>query len=215
MSGHASCPKVSGAALATAVRVIRQGGVVAFPTETYYGLAVDPFNVAALARLFAIKERPRQKAVLVLIQDREQLPLLASRVPSVFQPLLGVFWPGPLTLVFPARPSLSQLLTGGSGTVGIRVSSHEVAASLLAALGGPVTATSANISGRPAATCAAQVAAQFGEAVDFILDGGETPGGKGSTLVGCGDDGRCVLLRDGVIPFAKVEEVAGRTLDAR
>ncbi|MDH4320115.1 MAG: L-threonylcarbamoyladenylate synthase [Desulfobulbaceae bacterium] len=212
MSGLASSPKVSAADLATAVRIIQQGGVVAFPTETYYGLAVDPFNVAALTRLFTIKERPRRKAVLVLIQDRGQLPMLASRVPVVFQPLLEVFWPGPLTLVFPALPGLSPLLTGGTGTVGVRVSSHEVAASLLVSLGGAVTATSANLSGRPPAVSAAQVAAQFGDAVDFILDGGETPGGKGSTLVGCGDDGRCLLLRDGVIPFAKVEEVVGRTV---
>jgi len=204
------CPEVAAADLATAVRVIEQGGVVAFPTETYYGLAVDPFNVAALTRLFAIKERPSRKAVLVLIHDREQLPLLVRQVPAAFRPLLDTFWPGPLTLVFPARPELSSLLTGGTGTVGVRVSSHGVATSLVAALGGPVTATSANISGRPPATSAAQVAAQFGAEVDFILDGGETPGGKGSTLVGCGVDGRCLLLRDGVIPFAMVEGVAGR-----
>lgn len=200
-------PEVSAADLAVASRVIDRGGVVAFPTETYYGLAVDPFNVAALTRLFEIKERPYGKAVLVLVRDRQQLPLLVERTLPIFQPLLDQFWPGPLTLVFPARPELSHLLTGGTTTVGVRISSHPVAARLLAAFGRPVTATSANISGHAPATTAAQVVAQFGTAVDFVLDGGETPGGRGSTLVGCGDDGRCLLLRDGVIPFCRVEAV--------
>ena len=210
MKSSSSFPDVSAADLAAASRVIEQGGVVAFPTETYYGLAVDPFNVAALTRLFEIKERSYGKAVLVLVRDQEQLPLLIQQVPTSFRPLLEVFWPGPLTLVFPARPGLSPLLTAGTDTVGIRVSSHIVAGRLLSSLAIPITATSANISGRSPAITAEQVEAQFGTAVDFILDGGETPGGKGSTLVGCGADGRCLLLRDGVIPFARVEAVAER-----
>ena len=208
MKGFSSFKEVSDADLATASRVIARGGVVAFPTETYYGLAVDPFNVAALTRLFEIKERPLDKAVLVLVHDRGQLSLLVRQVVPVFRPLMELFWPGPLTLVFSARPELSQLLTGGTGTVGVRVSSHPVATRLLSVFGRPVTATSANISGRSPATTAAQVVAQFGTAVDCILDGGETPGGRGSTLVGCGDDGRSLLLRDGVIPFSRVEAVA-------
>ena len=202
-------PEVSDADLLAASRVIARGGVVAFPTETYYGLAVDPFNANALARLFAIKERPSGKAILVLIHSRQQLVLLVEQVEPAFRPLLDRFWPGPLTLVFPARPELSKLLTGGTGTVGVRISSHPVANRLLAVCGKPVTATSANISGRPPATTAAQVKAQFGDAVDFILDGGETPGGLGSTLVGCGDDGRCLLLRDGVVEFSQVELALG------
>lgn len=214
MKTSASCPDISDAELAVAVRVIHEGGVVAFPTETYYGLAVDPFNSAALARLFELKNRSFDKAVLVLVHDQGQLPQLVEQVPSVFRPLLDVFWPGPLTLVFPARPELSPLLTGGTGTIGVRVSSHAVAARLLSSLGTPVTATSANISGREPATNAAQVKAQFGSAVDFILDGGETPGGKGSTLVGCGTDGHCLLLRDGVIPFVRVESVVATDMSS-
>lgn len=210
MKTSESVPEVSETRLAKAVRVIREGGVVAFPTETYYGLAVDPFNEAALARLFELKGRPYDKAVLVLVHDRDQLSRLVQEVPPVFGSLLDVFWPGPLTLVFPARPELSRLLTGGTGTVGVRISSHVVAARLLSVLDSPVTATSANISGGAPAITAAQVKEQFGSAVDYILDGGETPGGKGSTLVGCGVDGRCRLLRDGVIPFSRIKEVEAR-----
>lgn len=208
MKGPSLFPEISVADLSAASRVISQGGVVAFPTETYYGLGVDPFNAEALSRLFAIKARPVEKAVLVLIRDRQQLPLLAAQMVPVFQPLLDRFWPGPLTLVFPARPDLSKLLTGGTGTVGVRVSSHPVAARLLSAYGGPVTATSANVSGQPPATTAAQVKAQFGNAVDCILDGGPTPGGPGSTLIGCTDDGQCRLLREGVVAFSQVQSLA-------
>jgi len=200
-------PGVSTSDLVKAVKVIQQGGVVAFPTETYYGLAVDPFNEVALARLFEIKKRPLGKAVLVLVNGKEQLLHLVQQVTPLFQPLMDKFWPGPLTLVFPALPLLSQFLTGGTGTIGVRLSSHIVAGCLLSCLDTPVTATSANLSGCEPAANAAQVEAQFGNAVDFILDGGQTPGGKGSTLVGCGDDGSCILLREGVIPFAQVESV--------
>lgn len=208
MKSPLSLPEDLNTDLLTAARIIREGGVVAFPTETYYGLAVDPFNEVALARLFEIKRRPRDKAVLVLVRDKEQLPSLVKQTPAVFLPLLDMFWPGPLTLVFPALPSLSKLLTGGTGTIGVRVSSNEVAGRLLSCLDTPVTATSANLSGHDPAASAAQVKAQFGNEVDFILDGGPTPGGKGSTLVGCEEDGDCVLLRDGVIPMADIVNAA-------
>ena len=203
MTPSSSPPILAAADWATAAGVLRQGGVVAFPTETYYGLAVDPFNPAALARLFAVKQRPPEKPVLVLIQDRQQLSRLVSEVPPPFLPLMERFWPGPLTLVFPARPELPALLTGATATVGVRISPHPAAHCLLDAFRGPVTATSANLSGHTAATTAREIARQFGTAVDCILDGGPTPGGKGSTLVGCQGE-QLVLLRDGVIPFAEI-----------
>ncbi len=183
--------------------VLRRGGVVAFPTETYYGLAVDPFNPAALDRLFAVKRRQQHKPILVLISTTAQLPLLAREVPAPFGPLVERFWPGPLTLVLPCRSDLPKRLTGGTGTVGVRISPHPVAEQLLAAFGGPLTATSANLSGEPAATTAAEVRADFGAAIDWVVDGGITPGGKGSTLVGC-REGRLALLRDGVVPFDRL-----------
>lgn len=189
-----------------AVAVIRNGGVVAFPTETYYGLAVDPFNKEALSRLFALKRRPPDKPVLVLVQEQGQLSLLAKSVPPVYQPLMRSFWPGPLTLVFEALDDLPVILTGYTGTVGVRISSHPFAQQLVDACGHPLTATSANFSGQPAAVTAQEVVAQLGPDVDFVMDGGATPGGRGSTIVGLQEE-RITLLRAGVIPFEEITDL--------
>jgi L-threonylcarbamoyladenylate synthase len=181
-----------------------QGGLIAFPTETYYGLGVDPFNTEALARLFAVKQRQPDKPVLVLVAEQAQVSELAAEVPAVLHRLMTAFWPGPLTLVFPGRASLPSLLTGGTGNVGIRQSPHPLAARLLAAFGGPITATSANRSGAPPATTAAEVQESLGSEIDLILDGGTTPGGAGSTLVGCNQEQQLHCLRAGVVPFADI-----------
>lgn len=194
---------ISPSELARALTVIRDGGVVAFPTETYYGLAVDPFNREALSRLFALKRRPPDKPVLTLIENREQLPLLARQVPDLYLPLMAAFWPGPLTMVFEAVPALPVILTGYTGTVGVRISSHPLARQLVAAAGQPLTATSANYSGQPAAVTPEEVVEQLGPDVDFVINGGTAPGGKGSTIVGLAE-GRLTELRAGVIPFAAV-----------
>lgn len=203
---------ITAATLRQAAAVVRGGGVVAFPTETYYGLAVDPFQPLALERLFRVKERPADLPILVLVSGPEQLGLLASSVPPLFVPLMRAFWPGPLTLVCPARPELPDRLTGKTGTVGVRQSPQAAANGLIAACGGPVTATSANLSGRPAAVTAAEAVHIFGDTVDLVLDGGPTPGGLGSTLVGL-RAGRLCCLRHGVIAFAAVEAcAAGATI---
>jgi L-threonylcarbamoyladenylate synthase len=186
-----------------AAAVVRGGGLIAFPTETYYGLGVDPFNERALLRLFTLKNRATVKPVLVLVADRSQVSLLASRVPHTALRLMDAFWPGPLTLVLPARADLSSLLTGGTATVGVRLSPHPDAASLVRAFGGPLTATSANRAGEPAAVTAEEVCAFFGGRVDMILDGGRTPGVQGSTLVGVGDD-TVECIREGRIPFGEI-----------
>ena len=186
-------------ALIEAASCLRQGGLIAFPTETYYGLGVDPFNSKALQRLFAVKRRPAAKPVLVLVENQAQVPLLAAQVPAPLQKLINHFWPGPLTVVCPARPDLPELLTGGTGTVGIRHSPEPTVARLLAAVGGPITATSANCSAQPAAVTAAEVEAIFGSQLDLIIDGGSTPGGHSSTLIGCDDQGRLRCLREGQI----------------
>ena len=198
--------QVTEEALARACAVLRAGGVVAFPTETYYGLAVDPFNQAALTRLFALKGRAADKPVLLIVDHPSQLAMLVAEIPPSFAPLMERFWPGPLTLVFPGAPSLPRMLTGGRGTIGVRVSSHPVARQLVRAFGRPITATSANFSGHPAAVAAGGVLDQLGPAVDIVLDGGATPGGQGSTLLGYQEDRVC-LLRAGVIPFAEIEAV--------
>jgi L-threonylcarbamoyladenylate synthase len=200
----------SGQDIARAAARLRVGGIVAYPTETYYGLAVDPFNENALARLFQLKNRPAVKPVLVLVADRAQVDLLAGQITVTARHLMDRFWPGPLTLVLPARSGLSRFLTGGTGTVGLRLSPHPVAAALLQAFGAPLTATSANRSGQDPAVTAGEVRAAFASGVDLILDGGETPGKMGSTLVGvCGS--RVTCIREGRISFAQVMQAAGAT----
>jgi len=197
-------PQVTEEAIAKACAVLRAGGVVAFPTETYYGLAVDPFNQAALSRLFALKGRAGDKPVLLIVDNPSQLSTLVAEIPPPFPLLMERFWPGPLTLVFPGAPSLPGMLTGHRGTIGVRVSSHPVARQLVRAFGRPLTATSANFSGQPAAVAASGVLEQLGAEVDAVLDGGVTPGGQGSTLLGY-QEGKVCLLRAGVIPFAEIE----------
>jgi len=197
-------PTLTDEAVAHACAVLRAGGVVAFPTETYYGLAVDPFNQAALSRLFALKRRSFDKPVLLIIDHPSQLASLVAEIPLPFTILMQRFWPGPLTLVFPGAASLPGMLTGGRGTIGVRVSSHPVARQLVRVFGQPLTATSANLSGQLPAVTASGVRAQLGLEVDVVLEGGETPGGQGSTLLGC-QEGKVCLLRAGVIPFAGIE----------
>lgn len=196
-----------------AAAFLRAGGIVAFPTETYYGLAVDPFNEQALAQLFQVKNRPALKPVLVLVADREQVGLLAAEIPGIAHRLMDRFWPAALTLVLPARPALSRLLTGGTGTVGVRLSPHPIADRLLRAFGGPLTATSANRSGSAPAVTAAEVRAEFGGEL-MIVDGGRTPGGKGSTLVGI-DQEQITCIREGCVSFAAVRRAAGESPDQR
>ena len=190
-----------------AAAILRSGGIVAFPTETYYGLAVDPLQQQALERLIRIKQRPQEMPILVLIARVGQLRLLASEIPAVYFRLIDGFWPGPLTLIFPAQPALPPQLTGKTATIGLRQSPQETANRLIAAFGGPITATSANVSGSSAAVTAREVARIFGAAVDLILDGGPTPGGSGSTLVGIrGPSLYC--LREGQIAFSAVQTCA-------
>ncbi len=186
-----------------AAAIIRHGGVVAFPTETYYGLAVDPFNLDALEKLFRLKNRPEKKPVLLLIADISQLNLLVTGIPSVFRFLLNL-WPAPLTLVFEALPDLSPRLTAGVGTVGVRISPHPIADALVRRAGRPITATSANLSGEKPATEPSAVEKAFGTGIDYLLDGGMTLGGASSTLVGCEADS-LVLLREGVLPFERLK----------
>lgn len=189
--------------LQKAATVIRQGGVVALPTETCYGLAVDPFNEDALARLFKIKQRPLQKPILTMIGGMEQLKTLASCVPQEYRPLMQEYWPGPLTLLFPARDNLSPLLTANTATIGIRISSFPPARRLPQLLESPVTATSANISGDPGAKTAEDVRRKLGHLIDWVVDCGTTSGRLPSTVVGLSGN-RLKLFRTGAIPFAHI-----------
>lgn len=191
---------------ARAAEILADGGVVAFPTETYYGLAVDPFNTKALGRLFELKRRAANKPVLVLIDHLDRIALLAHEIPVEFRPLIARFWPGPLTLLFRSLDGLPPLLTGDTGTVGVRISSHPAANRLAMVHGRPISATSANISGATAAVTAAEVREQFGDRIDLILDGGRTPGGPGSTVAGL-NNGKLRVFRAGVISLARINKV--------
>ena len=186
-----------------AVAVLNSGGVVAFPTETYYGLAVDPLNPLALNHLFTLKQREISKPILTLVNDPESLFSLVREIPDVYTPLMERFWPGPLTLIFQAKLNLPTLLTANTSTVGIRQSSHPFAQQLVQGFGRPITATSANISGHHAAIDAHQVRVQFGDKIDLIFDGGRTPGVIGSTIIG--QSGNSLkLIREGMISFKEI-----------
>ena len=186
-----------------AVAVLHDGGVIAFPTETYYGLAVDPFNPLALNHLFTLKQRDIAKPILTLVDDRESLSSLVHEIPILYLQLMERFWPGPLTLIFPARINLPNLLTAGTATVGVRQSSHPFARQLLRAFGRPITATSANISGHDAAIDAHEVRAQFGNRIDMVFDGGPAPGKTGSTIIGL-EESKLKLIREGIIPYDEI-----------
>lgn len=193
-----TCDGSCTAQLARAVAELRRGGIVAFPTETFYGLAVDPFCRSALVALFELKQRAADKPILVLIDHIEQLSLLVKSVPQQYVPLMKRHWPGPLTLIFPAKKSLPVELTGGTGTIGVRISSHPLAGRLVRAASTPLTATSANVSGSPPPQTAQEVAAMFRPSLCYILDGGKTPGGLSSTVVGL-SGATPVVLRQGPI----------------
>jgi len=196
---------VSAAEIAEAAAVIKRGGIVAFPTETFYGLAVDPFNPDALRKLFALKGRPPNKPILVLVHGPEYLSLLTKNIPDAYEPLLKKFWPGPLTLIFAGKDNLPGILTDSDGTVGVRWSSHPVACDLAEACGGAITGTSANLSGWPPAVSLGDLKRIFPVGLDYIIDGGETPGGTGSTIIGL-EVGGVKLLRAGVVLFKEIEE---------
>jgi L-threonylcarbamoyladenylate synthase len=172
------------AALHQAASVVRDGGVIAFPTETFYGLGVTPWDSAAVQRLFALKGRSTASSpILVLIRHPKDLESLIAEISPSAELLMKGCWPGPLTIVFRASSRVPPLLTAGTGTVGIRLSAAVSLQRLLNAVGGPLTGTSANRSGALPAVTAQDVQASLGVDVDLILDGGRTPGGFASTVV--------------------------------
>ncbi len=185
--------------------IIRRGGVAAYPTESFYGLGVDPARESAVERLFQIKRRQREQPILVLIPSIETLDFLVRRIPPAARILIQAFWPGGLTLVFDASDRVPRTITGGTGKIGIRVSSHPVAASLAGAVGGPITSTSANLSGKQPCLTAHEVARQLGRQVDIILDGGTTPGKYASTVLDVsGDPPR--VLREGMVSRKELQQ---------
>jgi L-threonylcarbamoyladenylate synthase len=194
-------------ALETAAGTLRAGGLVAFPTETFYGLGCHALDARAVLRVFEAKGRPRDKPLLVLVDSLAMVGDVARDVPARARRLMDRYWPGPLTLVLWARPELPVALTAGTGTIGVRLSGHPVARALVATLGAPITAPSANAHEAASPRTADEVVASLGPRVDLILDGGVTPGGPASTVL---DVTRTppVVVRVGAVRLTH-EELAG------
>jgi L-threonylcarbamoyladenylate synthase len=199
----------SPAAIAAAAQLLRAGEVVAFPTETVYGLGADAANPDAVRRIFAIKGRPADHPVIVHLGDAADARHWTRSVPDAARRLASAFWPGPLTLILPRAPGVPDIVTGGQDSVGLRVPAHPVAQALLAAFGSGVAAPSANRFGRISPTTANHVADDLGDAVAMILDGGACVVGIESTIVAFVDD-EPVLLRPGGIAAADLARVLGR-----
>lgn len=196
-------------AIARAAAALRSGQLVAFPTETVYGLGADARNPDAVAAIFRAKGRPVDHPVIVHLGGAEAVDAWARRVPHDARALAAAFWPGPLTLILPARDEVSRRVTGGQDTVGLRVPSHPVALELLRAAGDGVAAPSANRFGRISPTRALDVAEELGDRVALILDGGPTEVGLESTILDLSGPAPR-LLRPGAISAAAIEEVLGR-----
>jgi len=199
---------IDSAQIEAAVRRLRAGELVAFPTETVYGLGADAASPAAVARIFAAKGRPASHPVIVHLASVDQVGDWAQDFPEPARRLAAAFWPGPLTLVLPRGPRVPDAVTGGQDTVALRVPSHPVARLLLEAFGGGIAAPSANRYGRVSPTRAAHVRDEFGDVVGLVLDGGDCAVGLESTIVAC-LDGRLRLLRPGGITRAQLEAVVG------
>jgi L-threonylcarbamoyladenylate synthase len=196
---------LSDGALEQILSFLHAGGVIAFPTDTAYGLGADPFNQEAVRRIFAIKGRSETKPILLLVNSME----MASRIATLSDRALAVaerFWPGPLTMILPARENVPSLVTAGTGTVGVRWADAPFAQRLLAAFDRPITATSANSAGMPSAVTVAEVRVQLGDSIDLIIDGGTLPARGGSTLLDLTEI-PARLLREGPIAGADLSDV--------
>jgi L-threonylcarbamoyladenylate synthase len=199
------------AAVAVAARCLRDGGLVAFPTETVYGLGADASNAAAIAGLYEAKGRPAFNPLIAHVCELQAARGIA-RFDAQAVLLAQAFWPGPLTLVLPKAPgcAVAELATAGLDTIAVRVPAHRIARDILRAFGGPVVAPSANLSGHVSPTTAAHVQSDLTGRIDIIVDGGAVEVGLESTIVGCFD--APMLLRPGGVPREQIERVLGRTL---
>ncbi len=196
------------AVFAEAGRIIRAGGLVAFPTETVYGLGGNGLDPEASRKIYAAKGRPSDNPLILHIAERDELPPLVQEVPETAGKLMDAFWPGPLTLIFRKRPLVPKETTGGLDTVAVRMPSHPGAAAFIRAAGVPIAAPSANLSGRPSPTTAEHVREDLNGRIDMILDGGESEIGLESTIVDV-TGGTPTVLRPGYIGRERLEALLG------
>jgi L-threonylcarbamoyladenylate synthase len=195
--------------LSRATEILAGGGIIAYPTETFYGLGADATNEKAIKKIFAVKGRDFKNPISLIISKPDDIYPLVKNVPEKAKILMAAFWPGALTIVFQASDKISTLLTAGRGKIGLRISSHPIAQTIVQKLKKPITATSANLSGTPECSLASEVIKQIGDKVDAILDWGETQGGKASTII----DVTCdppVILREGAISRQAIEKYINR-----
>jgi len=197
--------KESGELLSEALEALRSGEVIVFPTETFYGLGADALNEAAVRRVASLKGRDAENPIPLIISDMEMLKNITTEIPPLAKRLMGHFWPGPLTLVLPAKKGIPTLLMNRGGGVGVRISSHPVASALVKDLGCPLTATSANLSGKGPARTIEEARSYFSRQVGIFLDGGRLEGKKGSTVATIHRD-QLKIIRDGEISPKELEE---------
>lgn len=195
--------------VAEAIRFLKQGGVVAFPTDTVYGLGCGSRYREAVARIYRLKDRPEGMALPLLLASVNQIDEVARSVPAVARLLAAEFLPGALTLVLKKSEAVPDFITAGGDTVALRVPAHPVPVALVSGLGMPLVGTSANLSGRPSALTAAEVFAQLGSEIDMTVNGGCVPGGRESTIVAI-TDGIPAVVREGAITRAELERVCGQ-----
>jgi L-threonylcarbamoyladenylate synthase len=187
-------------------KCIKNQGVVIFPTQYLYGLAADALDPAAVNTIFSIKLRPKNNPLLVLVRRHTDIEKIAATIPDQATILMKTFWPGSLTLVFEAKPGICELLTAGTGKIGIRIPSHPVARALVQAAGGPITGTSANLSGSPGCSRISDLPGELTQAADMVLDAGTLKGGTGSTVL----DVTCdppLVLRQGAVKLDSIRQV--------
>lgn len=193
-------------AIELALDVLNNGGLVAFPTDTVYGIGSLVYDNKAVESIYVAKDRPIEKAIPVLIADVEDMDKVGMDIPDIARHVATRFWPGPLTCIIPKQPTLPSAVSATS-TVGVRVPDHEVARALLRAAG-PMAVTSANISGQPSPSTAEEVFAQLNGRIPLIIDGGKTPGGVPSTVVDCTND-KIKILREGPISLEEIKTKLG------
>jgi len=189
-------------ALPAALAALRAGGVVAFPTDTVYGVGCDLWPVEAIERLYDAKQRPRELAIPILVSHPSYVAQVARDLPPDFEAVVGRFWPGGLTVIVPKAEGVPEALSGGRDTVAVRMPDHPVALRLIEAMGGALAVTSANLSGRPAPVSAAEVLADLDGRVPVLVDGGVCPGGVASTIISLVSTPPVLLRQGGIAPDA-------------
>ena len=197
------------ALITEAVRIMKAGGVIAYPTETFYGLGADGKNERAVEKVFLIKGRDLKNPISLIIGDRIDLIGLVDEITNTAHSLMEEFWPGGLTLIFKASPDIPPRLTGGTGKIGIRISSHPIANLLTKTFSRPITATSANLSGEGECSSAGEVIQRLGNHIDAVIDGGPTPGKSGTTILDVSVHPP-LILREGIIPTALIQDTLKR-----